>query len=123
MTSGNILINQTDGLFSVVSASYAGSGSNQAISGDLNVGAAVGVSTANTSKYIAGGMFNLISTANLTNTRNNMAGAWGKYTVTGTNASVLAKAGVVGECAASSCDAAIVAVISDGEGATVAPRA
>lgn len=125
----SVLISQSDGTVSASSASYAASTSKQAVSGDLNLAAGAGTSTALTSAYLAGGMGNVLLDGSLTNTENIVAGLIGKYNITGTNASTYPKAGVVGEISgaktgqtSSSADGAFVAVIGGDEG-TVRARA
>ena len=91
-----VTFSQSVGAIDASTASYADAASEQAISGDLNVAAGAGTSTAGASAYLAGVMGNVLG-ANLTDTNNIVAGLVGKYDVTGTNASNYPSGGVVGE--------------------------
>ena len=93
--------------------SQSGTTSVQSVAGDLTLAAGYGSSTATAPVYAAGVMGNAISTANMTATQNIIAGVIGKYDLTGTNSSVLPKAGVIGEVGdnADTANAAVMAVL------------
>ena len=130
VSGASVQFNQTDGTISANSASYAAADSKQAVAGDLNVAAGAGTSTALDSAYLAGVMGNVILDGNMTDTENIVAGVVGKYDITGTNASVYPKAGVVAEVGgskqgqtASSADGAFVAVLGGDSGGVQARAA
>lgn len=102
----------------VSSATQSGSAAFQAGDFDFNVGAGYGSSTATAPVYGAGVMGNIIGSA-LTATQNILAGVIGKYDITSTNASVLGKAGVIGQVGdlANSADAAFLAILGGDTGA------
>lgn len=114
--------NSDDSPLFVEIVEWDGTDSLQAVAGDLNLAAGAGISTANDSKYQAGIMGNVLGTA-LTKTRNIHAGVIGKYTILTSDASELPKAGVIGEAAGTSCDGAVVALLSDGDELNVTPTA
>lgn len=119
----SVNISQSGGTVDASTASYAADTSEQALSGDLNLAAGAGTSTAGQMRYLAGAMGNVIRDGNLTDTLNTVAGVVGKYDITGTNSSVYPKAGLVGEVGGakagqigSSADAAVAAVLGGDEG-------
>lgn len=99
--------------------SQSGTTSVQAVAGDLTLAAGYGTSISTAPVYAAGVMGNVLG-SNLTASQNMIAGVIGKYDITGTNASVLFKAGIAGEVGdnADSADAAVMAVLGGDTAAT-----
>lgn len=113
--SGSLVtINQTQGTVAATSAAQTGTGSYQAMAGDLNVSGTPG----HADGYLAGVMGNIITAAVTGSNNSNFAGVWGKYDVTGSNSSTRVKAGVAGEVGTgTSADCAVCAVLG-GDAAT-----
>lgn len=72
-----------------------GPGSHQTVAGDLTLDPDAGTSDAGDTDFLAAGMFNLLG-ENLTKTNNYLAGVIGENSVTGTNATDLPNAAVLG---------------------------
>lgn len=104
-------------------ATYAGSASFQPVASDLTLEAAAGKNSPN-SAFLAAIMGNLHG-ADLTKTGNILAGTIGEDSVTGTQATLFAKGGVIGIIAdgVSASDGAVVALLDGDDGGTTTPFA
>lgn len=78
-----------------IAEDYADAGSHQTIAADLTLDAAAGTSDAGDTDFLGAIMGNVLGAA-LTKTKNYIGGLIGMYSITGSNASVLPKAGVLG---------------------------
>lgn len=128
LANGLVQTSQSQGRVSVAGVYTSSTASSQSLAGDLTLS---GTGLGHTGGYIAGGMGNVLGDATITAAGNNAAttaGLVGKYTIADlppvnpVYTPGYPRAGVVGEMAASG-DAAIVAVVTEGDQARVAPRA